>query len=131
MNRVERWGVSLERYPGARWLGLKGQGWGLDFSSKYDRVIEWLKAGWHNLIYDFELLWLLRGKIDGREPRIEWCKQAKDRVGVLEGERSGWVQILWQEERLAAAVGLDEKEILVVCVTWWMLMTFTDLRKQS
>ena len=45
MNRVERWGVSLERYPGARWLGLKGQGWGLDFSSKYDRVIEWLKAG--------------------------------------------------------------------------------------
>ena len=45
MSRAERWGVRLERSPGARWLGVKGQGWGLEFSSEYDRVNEQLKAG--------------------------------------------------------------------------------------
>lgn len=41
------------------------------------------------MIYVFEVLWLLRGKIDGREPTVEWAKQANHSVGVLEVVRSG------------------------------------------
>lgn len=62
-------------------LGLTGQG--LDFLLNMIEPLDGWKQG-HDLIYSFEVLWLLRGKIGGRGVAVEWSRQAKHRIEVLE-----------------------------------------------
>lgn len=63
------------------------------------------------MIYGFEVLCILRGKIDTIGKRVEWSKQTKHRVGIFGGEK--WVSSdILKGEPVATVIGLDVKETL-------------------
>lgn len=126
------WAVSGAESGKLDWQGTSelGQGQRLDFLLNM-RVIEWLEArAWSDLQFWNSLSSERKNRWEGTNSGMMPAGRAQGGSG---GGGEKWLgsEHILRGEPLASPIVLDMKGTLLACITGWVLVTFTDLRKPS